>query len=133
METKSKSRIKLNSSIFSPYDYKDLIEIVKHKYHASSHKFDANAIAFLCKKVANINSDVRLLEKYYSDCLRFSRKYNKKVEVEDINDLMMPQGAGILELLSPYKFIIEILLKSPRMKNIAADIKQSSGGNLKEG
>lgn len=61
LENKSKSRLKFNSIIFAPYHYEELIEIVRYKYPESRFRFDDDAIIFLCKKIAGINSDVRLI------------------------------------------------------------------------
>jgi len=96
MESKSKSRIKFNSVIFAPYHYEELIQIVKHKYPDYEDKFNEDSIIFLAKKIASINSDVRLLEKYYNEALRrHSASKNKMIQIKDIQAIFAPQEKGI--------------------------------------
>lgn len=103
IEKKCKSRIKFSSIIFSPYHYEDLIQIVNHKYIDTAYLFEKDAIIFLCKKIANINSDVRLLERYYTEALhRHPKGSNKKITISDIQNLFSSQSKGIKEVLKPY-------------------------------
>lgn len=91
LERKSQSRIKFNSIIFTHYNFQELIEIVKHKFSNTIKKFDESAIIFLCKKVEGINSDVRLLERYYNKALEQHKKTREKVHIKDIQALFISQ------------------------------------------
>ena len=70
LESRLKSRLKFNSLVFAPYDYEKLIEIIYIKYPQTEEIFDEDSIIYLCKKVATMNSDVRILEKYYERLVR---------------------------------------------------------------
>ena len=61
LEGRLKSRLKFNSLVFAPYDYEKLIEIIYIKYPKTEEIFDEDSIIYLCKKVAAMNSDVRIL------------------------------------------------------------------------
>ena len=61
LEGRAKSRLKFNSLIFIPYDHQKLMEILCYKYPNARQIFTPDALQLICKKVANTNSDVRLL------------------------------------------------------------------------
>lgn len=93
VEKKSRSRIKFNSVIFAPYSYEELIEIVRFKYPDCYLKFENDAIVYLCKKVAGINSDVRLIQKYYTDSLRkFYGNGISRITIENMQTLFVAQN-----------------------------------------
>lgn len=47
--------------VFKPYSYEELLEILKEKLEGSVGLFEDNVLELICKRNANISSDIRSL------------------------------------------------------------------------
>jgi len=63
LDSKLQSRLKFETVIFKPYSYKQIEDIINLKYPDIKYILQKDAVTFVAKKIANINSDIRLLEK----------------------------------------------------------------------
>lgn len=66
LDAKLQSRLKFETIIFKPYLYAQVEEIIYYKYPLIRTILQKDAVTFVAKKIANINSDIRLLEKIYA-------------------------------------------------------------------
>lgn len=66
LDSKLQSRFKFQTIIFKPYSYLEVQDIIFIKYPDIRTFVQKDAITFVAKKIANINSDIRLLEKMYA-------------------------------------------------------------------
>ncbi len=66
LDSKLQSRLKYSTIIFKPYSYLEVQDIIFIKYPDIRTFVQKDAITFVAKKIANINSDIRLLEKMYA-------------------------------------------------------------------
>lgn len=66
LDAKLQSRLKFETIIFKPYLYAQVEEIIYYKYPYIRTILQKDAVTFVAKKIANINSDIRLLEKIYA-------------------------------------------------------------------
>jgi len=75
LDAKLQSRFKFETIIFKPYQDAQVEKIIYHKYQNIRDILRKEAVAFVAKKIANINSDIRLLEKIYA---RMEYEYKHK-------------------------------------------------------
>jgi Cdc6-like AAA superfamily ATPase len=61
LDAKLQSRLKFETIIFKPYSYQQVEEIIYYKYPNIRNLLQKDAVTFVSKKIANINSDIRLL------------------------------------------------------------------------
>jgi Cdc6-like AAA superfamily ATPase len=66
LDAKLQSRLEFETIIFKPYLYVQVEEIIYYKYPFIRTILQKDAVTFVAKKIANINSDIRLLEKIYA-------------------------------------------------------------------
>ena len=108
LDNKLQSRLGFQTIIFKPYTYHQIETIIKYKYPQIGIK--DKTITFLAKKIANINSDIRLLEKLYGRITEeFNRNNQQYLDVKTLNELIQDEETRGNDLLSPYEGIIKII------------------------
>ena len=57
--------MKFQTIIFKPYSSQEIVRIIEYKYPEIRRYIPESAITWIAKKIGNINSDIRILEKMH--------------------------------------------------------------------
>jgi hypothetical protein len=117
LEGKLQSRMKFQTLIFKPYSYQQIEKIIEYKYPHIRTMMQKEAVTFVAKKIFNINSDIRLLEKIYA---RIENEFKRNdgrtlVNLQAVNGLVYEENK-LPVMLAPYADIIKILYRAASAK-----------------
>ena len=114
--SKLASRMKFQTIMFNPYSHLQIREIIIYKYPGIRAMMFKDAITFIAKKIANVNSDIRLLEKIYTRIRHeFEKNGGHPLDTEFLNGLFYEEYR-LPNFLAPYAGILKILYRAGRDK-----------------
>ena len=86
--------------------------------------FEDTAIAYVCKKVAGINSDIRLLESIHDEAICFREDKERKIAVEDIRKFRLWNEPNVARYIEPFKPFLSVLDKSDCKTDFTIELRK---------
>ncbi len=114
VDGKLQSRFKFETIIFKPYSYKQVENIIKFTYRDIEAIATEGVVSYIAKRVANINSDIRLLEKIYARMRQLYDSNRKRLSMNEVNGLIPDEREELPVMLASYTCILNILHKAKK-------------------
>jgi Cdc6-like AAA superfamily ATPase len=119
LDSKLQSRWKFETIIFQPYSHNQIESIIYHKYKDIRSLCKRDAIAYISKRIYNINSDIRTLDKIYARIISQYNLHGKKtLDIDSVKLLIYDESTAPI-MQTSYAIIIRILHKAEKKSEVS--------------
>lgn len=124
LDSKLQSRWKFETIIFQPYSHTQIESIIYHKYKDIRNLCKRDAIVYISKRIYNINSDIRTLDKIYNRIVsQFNEGGRKLLDIDSVKGLIYDENK-YPTLQGFHRTIIKILHNAQKKSEVEREVVQ---------
>jgi Cdc6-like AAA superfamily ATPase len=119
LDSKLQSRWKFERIIFQPYSHPQIEQIIYHKYRDIRNLCRRDTVSYIAKRIFNINSDIRTLDKTYSRILtQFAEGGRRLLDIDAVKGLIYEENKAPT-MQGSYAVIIRVLHKAEKRTEVS--------------